>query len=177
MKPFKLITLSAIVILFTGYDSLQAQSHDAFRELFNMQFENASRVVQLAETMPEETYDWRPEEGVRSVGEVYTHIASANIFFLQTVFGIDPPSDVDMSTLDSLTDKQAIVDALHSMVAHVQASVREIPDSALDEEASMFGLNTTGSGILVFLLNHMSEHVGQSIAYARSTGVTPPWSE
>jgi hypothetical protein len=25
--------------------------------------------------------------------------------------------------------------------------------------------------------NHMHEHLGQSIAYARSNGVTPPWSE
>lgn len=28
--------------------------------------------------MPAEKYSWRPGEGVRSVGEVYTHIVAAN---------------------------------------------------------------------------------------------------
>ena len=31
--------------------------------------------------------------------------------------------------------------------------------------------------LMVIILNHMHEHLGQSIAYARMNGVTPPWSE
>src|SRR5215467_1650982 len=36
------------------------------------------RYTRLAEAMPAEKYAWRPAEGVRSVGEVYTHIVVAN---------------------------------------------------------------------------------------------------
>jgi hypothetical protein len=36
------------------------------------------RYTRLAEAMPAEKYSWRPSEGVRSVGEVFTHIISAN---------------------------------------------------------------------------------------------------
>ena len=31
--------------------------------------------------------------------------------------------------------------------------------------------------ILMIVQTHMHEHLGQSIAYARSIGVTPPWTE
>jgi hypothetical protein len=31
--------------------------------------------------------------------------------------------------------------------------------------------------VLLQLLAHMNEHLGQSTAYARMNGVTPPWSQ
>ena len=36
------------------------------------------RIVQLAEAIPADKYDWRPDEGVRSVGESLLHLASVN---------------------------------------------------------------------------------------------------
>ncbi|TRX50456.1 DinB family protein [Fulvivirga sp. M361] len=38
----------------------------------------ANRVGQLAEAIPEEKYDWRPAEGIRSAGEAVMHVAQAN---------------------------------------------------------------------------------------------------
>jgi uncharacterized damage-inducible protein DinB len=40
-----------------------------------------------------------------------------------------------------------------------------------------FGTDTTADGILMRILVHNHEHMGQSIAYARMIGVTPPWSQ
>jgi uncharacterized damage-inducible protein DinB len=31
--------------------------------------------------------------------------------------------------------------------------------------------------VLFLIANHMHEHLGQSIAYARTNGVVPPWSK
>src|SRR5712692_3149826 len=36
------------------------------------------KVIALAKAVPEEKYAWRPAQGVRSFGEVFVHIASAN---------------------------------------------------------------------------------------------------
>ena len=36
--------------------------------------------------------------------------------------------------------------------------------------------NVFVSGVLVTVLSHLHEHLGQSIAYARMNGVAPPWS-
>ena len=41
----------------------------------------------------------------------------------------------------------------------------------------MFGNSTTRRGVLVTILSHLHEHLGQSIAYARINGIKPPWSE
>ena len=40
-----------------------------------------------------------------------------------------------------------------------------------------FGGKDTERGILLFRVRHAAEHLGQSIAYARSVGVVPPGTE
>ncbi len=82
-----------------------------------------------------------------------------------------------MESLGSLTDKDEIVAALNESNEFVLSSVADLSDEQLADSYELFGRTLNGEGVLVFILNHMSEHVGQSIAYARSNGVTPPWSE
>jgi uncharacterized damage-inducible protein DinB len=57
------------------------------------------------------------------------------------------------------------------------AAVKDMPEEKLSETVELFGRTLNGEGVLVFILNHTSEHVGQSIAYARMNNMTPPWSE
>src|SRR5260370_7648288 len=49
------------------------------------------RYTRLAEAMPTEKYTWRPAEGVRSVGEVFTHIIAAN-YAVARALGTAPPA-------------------------------------------------------------------------------------
>lgn len=171
MKKFSVFFVSIFLVLLLA---VPMQAQDGIKALFDQQFNYASRVAQLAEAMPADTYDWSPEEGVRSVGEVYTHIAQANYMMLGT-FGIEAP--VDVESLGSLTDKDEIVAALNESNEFVLSSVADLSDEQLADSYQLFGRTLNGEGVLVFILNHTSEHVGQSIAYARSNGVTPPWSE
>ncbi|MEX0770956.1 MAG: DinB family protein [Balneolaceae bacterium] len=152
------------------------QAQDGMKTLFDGQFNYASRILELAETMSADTYSWRPEEEVRSVGEVYTHIAQANYMMLNSL-GISAPEGVDVEALGSLTEKDEIVQALAESITFVLAAVKDLPEEKLSETVELFGRTTNGEGVLVFILNHTSEHVGQSIAYARINNVTPPWSE
>src|SRR3954447_6842960 len=52
------------------------------------------KLVALAEAFPAEKYTWRPGEGVRSVGEVFAHVAGGN-YFLPTLWGAKPPAGVN----------------------------------------------------------------------------------
>src|SRR5216683_3121969 len=52
------------------------------------------RYTRLAEAMPAEKYTWRPAEGVRSVGEVFTHITAAN-YGIARALGTAPPAGLD----------------------------------------------------------------------------------
>ena len=46
----------------------------------------------------------------------------------------------------------------------------------LDRPVSLRGSPTTVGDIWIRAVVHLHEHLGQSIAYARSNGVVPPWS-
>ena len=46
---------------------------------------------------------------------------------------------------------------------------------ALGSETTLFGEAVSRRGIYIRLDNHVAEHLGQLIAYARMCGVTPPW--
>src|SRR5689334_13423749 len=52
------------------------------------------RYTRLAEAVPADKYAWRPAEGVRSIGEVYAHIAAAN-YGVARALGTQPPPGFD----------------------------------------------------------------------------------
>jgi uncharacterized damage-inducible protein DinB len=137
-----------------------------------------TKYLSLAEAMPASTWDWRPMEGVRSVGEVYRHVADAN-FGLPRFIGVEAPSRSDAEETDA-TDpaarKAATVSALRDSFAHLRDAIRATPDDALDRPTQVFGEDSTYRAALLLMVTHLHEHLGQAVAYARSNGVVPPWS-
>lgn len=132
------------------------------------------KIMSLAKAMPAEKYSWRPAEGVRSVSEVYMHIAGAN-YFLPTFLGVTTPADMPKD-IEKISDKGQVLAELQKSFDHVREIVRDTSDADLDQAVTMFGNQTTRRGVMVTILNHIHEHLGQSIAYARMNGVVPPWS-
>jgi uncharacterized damage-inducible protein DinB len=133
------------------------------------------KVTDLAAAVPAEKYTWRPAEGVRSVSEVYMHIAGGN-YFLVTFLGIQPPADMPKE-IESITDKQKVLSELQKSFDHVRTAARNTSDAEMEQTLTMLGNQTTKRGVFVTILNHLHEHLGQSIAYARMNGIVPPWSK
>jgi uncharacterized damage-inducible protein DinB len=134
------------------------------------------KLVQLAEAMPEGKYAWRPGKGVRSTGEVFMHVAAAN-YGLPSFAGIAPPEGFKFDTFEqSKTTKADIVKTLKESIAHMEGGLEKMTDADLEKPAEFFGMKTTARGAYMLLLSHAHEHLGQSIAYARSNDVTPPWT-
>jgi uncharacterized damage-inducible protein DinB len=133
--------------------------------------------VSLAEAIPEEKYTWRPGEGVRSIGEVYMHMASGNYAYANAA-GNKAPADLDVRGFEKLAaDKAKTVATLKQSFVHVRQTVLQTSDADLDKAVKMFGRDSTIRNVLFIMQVHQSEHLGQSIAYARSVGVVPPWTE
>jgi uncharacterized damage-inducible protein DinB len=131
-------------------------------------------------------YGWRPGEGVRSVGEVFMHVAGAN-FALPLMAGVQPPAEKFaardmkgafemMGQWEKVTDEAKVKEALAGSFQHARDAVARTPDASLDEMTKFFGQDATKRAVLQALVTHLHEHLGQSIAYARSNGVVPPWS-
>ncbi|KAG1650565.1 Delta-1-pyrroline-5-carboxylate dehydrogenase, mitochondrial [Nymphon striatum] len=133
------------------------------------------QVIQLAEAFSAEQYDWRPMEGVNSVGESLMHVAGGN-YFLASKMGFPPPADVDMMKLGEIKGKENIIAALKKSNEFVLAKIMEVETSALNEEVDFGFAKMNKLGGLLAIMEHNGEHKGQLIAYARSNGVVPPWS-
>lgn len=135
------------------------------------------RFTRLAEAIPADKFSWRPAEGVRSIGEVYMHVVSANYGFAK-MLGTDFPAGVDPKTMMAIAgDKAKVVQALKDSFAHMRQAILAIKDSDLDNSLKTPRGQSTVRGAFFLISGHYGEHLGQSIAYAREVGIVPPWTE
>jgi uncharacterized damage-inducible protein DinB len=134
------------------------------------------KLIELAKAVPEDKYHWSPDKGVRTFGEVFMHVAAANLG-LPDFVGVPAPSGFDFGGYEhSLTKKDDIVKALQDSFAHMEAGLKGMTPEQMDTPAEFFGMKTTRRGAYMLLLSHAHEHLGQAIAYARMNKITPPWT-
>ena len=154
-----------------------APSSGVRAEFLNELQTQQDKFTSLAQAIPADKYTWRPAEGVRSISEVFLHVAAAN-YNLTKLIGVQPPAGFKVQGYDkSTTDKTKIVPALQDAFAHMREAVVSMPDADLEKQVDLFGRKNTYRGVLLFILRHNAEHLGQAIAYARMNGVVPPWTE
>lgn len=132
------------------------------------------KLVSLAEATPPGIFKWRPSEGVRSVSEVYVHAANTNYFF-PSFAGVKPPA-MDRDAEKKVTEKAKVVEMLKASFEYLKQAIAKTSDADLDKKTKMFGQEATIREVYLTALAHGHEHMGQSIAYARTNGIVPPWS-
>lgn len=155
--------------------AMPAAPTSGFRAEFLRQLDDVEKkIVDLAQATPEEKYAWRPAEGVRSVSEVYMHIAGAN-FFLSRILGVQPPAGFSRE-MEKISDKAKVVETLKQSFGHVRQAALNTADADLDKAVKLFGRDSTNREALLVIAMHGHEHLGQAIAYARMNGIAPPWS-
>jgi uncharacterized damage-inducible protein DinB len=135
------------------------------------------KLTRLAEAIPAEKFAWRPTPDVRSFAEVFLHVSAAN-YNLYKLVGTPPPAGLDLKDFEkSTSDKAKVIATLKDSFAHAKMAITAMPDADLDKSMNWFGGKNTERGILLFIVRHAAEHLGQSIAYARFAGIVPPWTE
>jgi uncharacterized damage-inducible protein DinB len=135
------------------------------------------RYERLADAIPAEKYNWRPAEGVRTIGEVYMHVVTANYGYAK-MLGTPYPAGLDPKALVAgVNDKAKVIQALKDSFAHMREAILAIKESELEKEIKTPRGQTTIRGFFFMISGHYGEHLGQSVAYARSIGIVPPWTE
>ena len=129
----------------------------------------------LAGAVPGDKYSWRPGADVRSVGEVYSHIIGANYMFMGFL-GAKTTMKEDPNMEKTASGKDDVVKMLKPSFDFVRATVTGLSDNDLEKTAQVFGNTMSYRMILMMEMGHLHEHLGQSIAYARSNDVVPPWT-
>jgi uncharacterized damage-inducible protein DinB len=176
----RLVLLGAlgIVIAATMAPVRGADPATGFRGEYIAEVDSVGKkLLDLANAVPAEKYSWRPASGVRSVGEVYVHVAGGN-YLIPSFMGVKPPEGINRDMEKTVTEKTKIIDLLKKSLENVKTMAAGMSAADLDKKVKAFGgREVTQRQLMLIILNHMHEHLGQSIAYARSNGVTPPWSE
>lgn len=166
-----------------------------FRGEFLWELEIATRqTVAMAEAIPPEKYEWRPNEKTRSISEVFVHIATGN-FMLLDVIGVDAPMDLyaqlpisgqerfaglisrNDELVASVRDRNAVVALLKRSLQVVNQAFSQTSEEQLDRRLHFFGEETTVRRAYLRLLAHTHEHMGQMIAYLRFNDIATPWPD
>jgi len=118
-------------------------------------------------------YDWKPGQGVRSAGDVFNLIVKENGLLAGVLSGTSntgaPPAPI--------TDPEKMQEALKASYVNLQKAITTLSDNDLQTTVKLFGRDWTKQEAVMHILEDQHEHLGQSIAYARSNGVVPPWSK
>ena len=135
----------------------------------------SQQLIALAEATPEEKFAWRPAPGVRSTSEVYMHIAMST-FYLLSVTGPKLPTDMKGGMEKTVTSKAEVISWLKRSLEAVKEAHLAETTKDLQRKVHIADRDARVDGIYLRILVHANEHMGQLVAYARMTGVVPPWS-
>jgi len=144
-------------------------------------------VVEAAEAMPENKFDFSPEKlnlpgseykGVRTFGEQLKHIAASNYLIWSPITGEKPPDNTnDGKGPDNMKAKADIIKFVKDSFAFGHKAVATLNSSNLVEPiTSSSGRQTTRLFLATFAPAHCFDHYGQMVEYLRMNGIVPPAS-
>lgn len=177
MRKHRIATLACTLLLLVASVQLRAQAPAAQTSIQTAYASDAGRLsgkfAGLAGAMAGK-YDWKPAPGVRSAGEVFNLIVMENKMLTGLLTGAPAPSGPKP---EPITDPAKLQEALKASYADLQKAITGLSDTDLSAPVKMFGRDFTKQSAVMLLMADQHEHLGQSIAYARSNSVTPPWSK
>ena len=174
---FTLSTLSMATPGRNGDDADHtAPSYDmkgqALLDLETMQ----KKFVQLANAVPADKLTWRPTADSRSFAEVFLHVA-AERYGILGMMGAETPAGVDRKGLEkSTTDRARIVDELNKSWDFAEKAIKGMSNADFAKLLPKLGPQANAGDVVYILVTDNHEHLGQSVAYARENGITPPWT-
>ena len=145
----------------------KTKTRETFSTILTGRWEQASnKLAALARELPEAKYEAELVDGARTIGEVLRHVAFWNRYVADIVRGKKPDDSANELPKRDYPSKARIVQALEQSASDTAAAIRERPSELEPKMAET---------ILGFI-EHISEHYGQIVVYARLNGVIPPAS-
>jgi len=145
----------------------QAKGPETVRDVYLAGWnEIGEKLVKMAEEFPENKFDFKPAEGVRTFADVLRHVAFWNEWATKRARGEKPdgkPNELSKTEFDT---KAKIVAALKNSVAAGAAELKKQPAAP----------DVRQSELWQSFIAHSSEHYGQLVVYYRLNGLVPPAS-
>jgi uncharacterized damage-inducible protein DinB len=174
MRTFRIASVVSALAIITAVSVTSSQAQPSAQSVQTALSQEAGtlsdKFTGLARVMAGK-YDWKPGQGVRSVGDVFNLIVMENGYLARTLTSTagERPAPI--------TDPEKLQAALKTSFASLQQTIAGLSDADLKTPVKVFGKDMTREGAIRYLFGDQHEHLGQSIAYARANGVVPPWSK
>jgi uncharacterized damage-inducible protein DinB len=169
----RLITTAALVAVFSGVS--YAQSANPLTANAKIQLGALTGfVIRSAEKVPADLYSFRATPEVRSMGQLFGHIADALFSMCSTAAGAKPPRT---AIEKSVTDKPALIAALKEGVGYCNTVFDGMTDQKGTETVPFYFGPTPRLSVLYFAVTHTYEHYGNLVTYMRLKNIVPPSSE
>jgi len=196
MRPSVLAALAFVPLLLAGQQPAPKPAptlSGARQEILDNFRSVSNRALTLAKAVSEDQYAWRPMEGVRSMGEVFVHMAGSTLLFCSYA-GLKPPPGPaqDLAAVymrrgfelpeifaveAKIKSKAKVLEIMEQAFRQPVEVLSNMKDSELDKNVQFFNRTLTLRGVMILMDEHLGEHLGQSIAYARVNHIVPPWSQ
>ncbi|WP_420571389.1 DinB family protein [Kordia sp.] len=158
-----------LVVIFTV---TIAKAQDTPISAFLEKWENSKNyLVEMAEAMPEDKYDYKPTERQKTFREQLLHI-KGNMDWLSTTYFSKEKKKNDEKA--SYTTKAEIVAAIKEAFDNTSAIIKKASSEELKEVVDFFAGPKTKLQILNLLQDHVTHHRGQIIVYLNLNDVKPP---
>jgi uncharacterized damage-inducible protein DinB len=132
-------------------------------------------VVRSAEKVPEDLYSFRATPEVRSMAELFGHVADAMFAMCSTAVSAKPPRT---GIEKSVSKKAELVAALKEAVTYCNTVYDGMTDQKGSSETVPFYFGPTPRlSVLYFVVTHTYEHYGNLVTYMRLKNIVPPSSE
>ena len=130
-------------------------------------------VMKSTDKIPEELWSYQPTPQVRTVGQMFAHIADGQYEFCSAADG----KQVDKGVEKTAKTKADIVAGLKDAFAYCDGVFAKMTDATAPEMMAFFGMKATRLGLMDFNTAHTMEHYGNLVTYMRMKGIVPPSSE
>ena len=170
----RLVVIGVVSFLACASQSF-AQSASPLTANAKIQFGALSGfVVRSAEKVPEELYSFRATPEVRSMAELFGHVADAMFAMCSTAAGTKPPRT---GIEKVVTSKPALIAALKEGVSYCNSVYDSMTDQKGLETVPFYFGPTPRVSVLYFVVTHTYEHYGNLVTYMRLKNIVPPSSE
>jgi uncharacterized damage-inducible protein DinB len=179
--PVALVTTAVTPHWLLAQDAFSARSAEHLRVQYTADLDTLhTKILALANAIPDDKYTWRPAPGVRSISEVLMHVANEYYYWVPMSVAGKAPADFGApkdapARLEKITKKADVIAELNKSWAHTKTQLAGADAAHLTGVYKPWGLPLDAAAFS--MAGDLHEHLGQLIAYSRSVGVKPSWSK
>lgn len=164
-----------LALMLAALASLHAQDANPLSaDVQRAYAEVKTNILQSAEKMPQENYDFRPAPRVRTFGQILGHIAQEQyLYFCAPVKGEQKSVDIERTK----TTKPDLIAALKESFAYCDAVYEKMTDADAATIVNTGGSKSTKLRLLWMNIVHDESHYGNLVTYLRIKGIIPPSTE